>query len=98
MSVKTNKFVIHFDAVYGQIEYDSDNKTFRVLLDDIEKKRSVEQYLNESHAIKNADGNDLMTFHAKSVFPVESLECFKLALTRLWQFTGVYVDWSRPPE
>jgi hypothetical protein len=40
----------------------------------------------------------LQTFHAKTVVPTDSLDSFKLALTRLWQHTGIYVDWSRPPE
>ena len=96
MNQDVHKFVIHFAAEYGQVEYDAQNKTFRVLLSDEQKRQAVEKYLSQSHVIQHADGKDLQTFHAKPVLPVESLESFKLALTRLWQHTGIYVDWSRP--
>ena len=96
MNQDIHKFVIHFAAEYGQVEYDAQNKTFRVLLSDEQKRQAVEKYLSQSHVIQHADGKDLQTFNAKPVMPVESLESFKLALTRLWQHTGIYVDWSRP--
>ena len=96
MNQDVHKFVIHFAAEYGQVEYDAQNKTFRVLLSDEQKRQAVEKYLSQSHVIQHADGKDLQTFNAKPVMPVESLESFKLALTRLWQHTGIYVDWSRP--
>ena len=90
------KVVIHFAAEYGQVEYDVQKKNIRVMLADPEKKQAVEKYLSESHMIQNADGSDLRTFHSREVLPNEDIESFKLALTRLWHHTGVYVDWSRP--
>ena len=96
MNENIHKFVIHFAAEYGQVEYDAMHKSFRVLLDDQAKRQLVEDYLSQSHQIHQADGDDLQTFHTTLVHPVESLESFKLALTRLWQHTGIYVDWSRP--
>ena len=90
------KVVIRFAAQYGQIEYDVAEKTVKVVLDDAEKRQAVEKYLSTRHVIENADGPDLRTFHAKSLIPTESLDSFKLALTRLWHHTGIYVDWSRP--
>lgn len=96
MSGRIFKFVIHFAAEYGQVEYDVQHKSFRVLLDDQEKRQAVEKYLSKSHQIHQADGDDLQTFHTKTVVPTDNLESFKMALTRLWQHTGIYVDWSRP--
>ncbi len=96
MNENIHKFVIHFAAEYGQVEYDAQNKSFRVLLDDQEKRQAVENYLSQAHQIHQADGDDLQTFHTKTVVPVDSLDSFKMALTRLWQHTGIYVDWSRP--
>ena len=96
MTKKIYKFVIHFAAVYGQIEYDAEQKSFRVQLDHDGYRQAVEKYLTQMHEIQVADGDDLRTFHARKIVPVESLDDFKLALTRLWQHTGVYVDWSRP--
>ena len=97
MNQSIHKFVVHFAAEYGQVEYDANKKTFRVLIDNQAKKQSVENYLSQSHQIHQADGDDLQTFHTKTVVPTENLESFKMALTRLWQHTGIYVDWSRPP-
>ena len=96
MNERIFKVVIHFAAEYGQIEYDEAAKTIRVILDDAGKRQAVEKYLAEPHVIQDADGQDLRTFHPKTVVPSESLPSFKLALTRLWHHTGVYVDWSRP--
>jgi len=96
MSGQFFKVVIHVAAEYGQVEYDIANKAVRVILGDVEKKAAVEEYLAATHVIQNADGPDLRTFHPKTLLPTESLESFKLAMTRLWHHTGVYVDWSRP--
>lgn len=96
MGNRVFKVSIHFAAEYGQVEYDTQDKTVRVVLNDAEKKQAVEKYLSEPHVIADADGQDLLTFHSKTVVPTESLVSFKLALTRLWHHTGIYVDWSRP--
>jgi hypothetical protein len=96
MSDRIYKVVVHFDAEYGQIEYDTHEKTIRVLINDQDKRQSVEKYLSEPHVMDSADGSDLRTFHSKNVKALEDLASMKLALTRLWQHTGVYVDWSRP--
>ena len=96
MSDRIFKVVIHFAAEYGQVEYNEATKTARVVLADAEKRQAVEKYLNEPHVIPNADGDDLRTFHPKSLVPTDDLDSFKLALTRLWHNTGIYVDWSRP--
>ena len=96
MSERIYKVVIHFDAEYGQLEYDLQEKTVRVNLNNSEKRQAVEQYLVSPHVIEDADGDDLRTFHAKNIIPIESLDSLKLALTRMWLHTSVYVDWSRP--
>ena len=97
MNDRIFKVVIHFAAEYGQVEYDAATKTVRVNLADAEKRQAVEKYLTEPHVILNADGDDLRTFHPKPLVPTDDLDSFKLALTRLWHHTGIYVDWSRPP-
>ena len=89
------KVVIHFAAEYGQVEYDPRSKTVRVILADSTMRRKVEEYLASSHVIADADGEDLLTFHTKTVVPTENLASMKLALTRMWHHTKVYVDWSR---
>ena len=96
MSDRIFKVVIHFAAEYGQVEYNEATKTARVVLADAEKRQAVEKYLTEPHVILNADGDDLRTFHPKPLVPTDDLDSFKLALTRLWHHTGIYVDWSRP--
>ena len=51
-------------------------------------------YLNDEHAIEHATGLD--TYERLTVKPLESLDNFKLALTRMWEAIDVQVDWSRP--
>lgn len=98
MDEQVFKVVIHFAAEYGQIEYDVRQKSVRVSLADPAMRQAVETYLNAPHVIADADGDDLLTFHAKTVVPTESLASLKLALTRMWHHTKVYVDWSRPSK
>ena len=40
----------------------------------------------------------LMDFTKETVTPLADRESFELALTRLWNETGVQVDWSRPVD
>lgn len=96
MSGNVFKVGIHFAAEYGQVDFDVMEKTIHVIINDSGKKQAVEKYLSEPHVIQNADGTDIHTFHPKSLVPLDDLESFKLAMTRLWHHTGVYVDWSRP--
>ena len=96
MKDRVFKVVIHFAAEYGQIEYDAQEKKVKVELSDSTKRQAVEKYLTSPHVIEDADGNDLLTFHPKTITPTESLSGLKLALTRMWHQTEVYVDWSRP--
>ncbi|MEG6584266.1 hypothetical protein [Dendrosporobacter sp. 1207_IL3150] len=79
----------------GFIEYDTDTKEINVILKDESKRSEVEKYLTTEHVI-NAPQNTLLDFKKCLITPVNNVEDLKLALTRLWQTTGVHVDWSRP--
>ena len=74
----------------GVLSYDTDTKTVTVDLPEQEWIDKVRAYLNEDHAI------GLDTYERLTVKPLESLDNFKLALTRMWEAIDVQVDWSRP--
>ena len=78
----------------GCLAYDTDTKTVTIDLPEQEWIDKVHAYLNEEHTIENATGLD--TYERVQVKPLESLENFKLALTRMWVAIDVQVDWSRP--
>lgn len=78
----------------GFLAYDTDTKTVTIDLPEQEWIDKVHAYLNEEHTIENATGLD--TYERVQVKPLESLENFKLALTRMWVAIDVQVDWSRP--
>ncbi|WIW70461.1 hypothetical protein [Anaerosinus gibii] len=86
---------VHFEEDNGYIEYDIQAKTVNVVLKTPEKKAEVEAYLTASHEI-NVPKDTLMDFEKRVIQPLNSLEELKLALTRMWDATEVYVDWSRP--
>lgn len=90
------KVAIHYDLDCGRIEYNPATHQINVILDNAVKKLLVEEYLKSEQLMPVADGDDLVTFHSKKLNAAESVESFKLVLTRMWQKTGVYVDWSRP--
>ena len=78
----------------GFLSYDTDTKTVTVDLPEQEWVEKVCAYLNEERAIENATGLD--TYERLQVKPLDSLDNFKLALTRMWEAIDVQVDWSRP--
>ena len=78
----------------GFLAYDTDTRTVTIDLPEQEWIDKVHAYLNEKHTIENATGLD--TYERVQVKPLESLENFKLALTRMWEAIDVQVDWSRP--
>lgn len=90
------KVAIHYDIECGQVEYNLQTREISVVLGHSQKKRAVEEYLATTHTMPVADGDDLVTFHTRQLQAKDSIESFKLVLTRMWQKTGVFVDWSRP--
>ncbi|MBP2641807.1 MAG: hypothetical protein H6Q66_2758 [Firmicutes bacterium] len=86
---------IHYLNDYGYIEYDPNTKKAFVKLADNTKRQEVETYLSTEHVFRVAH-KTLLDFEELKTVPTESLENFKLCLTRLWEATDVLVDWSRP--
>jgi len=91
------RVAIHHENDCGYIEYDSATKKIKVVLDDAAIRRSVEAFLNKAHVIREAQ-RGLCDFRELTAVPAESVASLKLVLTRLWQNTGVLVDWSRPVD
>ena len=94
-----NKYsvAISYGDDLGYIEYDKDDNSAQVTLANDEGKQKTEQFLNEVHDIE-VPHQTLLDFTVEKIKPLESLENFQLALTRLWEATGVHVDWSRPVD
>lgn len=88
---------IHYGKSFGRIEYDSETKTAKVVLDNAQKREEVEAYLQQSRTLPHAL-TTLREFERLEIQPLDSLEAFKMALSELWVTTEVLVDWSRPPE
>lgn len=95
----SNKFsvAISYNNALGYVDYDGENKTIAVTLGDEEGKRLAEEYLAEKHDI-NVPHETLRDFTTETVVPNADVRSFQLAMTRLWEATGVYVDWSRPVD
>lgn len=91
------KVGIHFGDEFGHIEYCPAEKKVAVILDNAEKREAVEKYLLTEQIINTAQ-HSLLDFKEMANNPVADLNIFKLALTRLWNKTGVLVDWSRPVD
>lgn len=86
---------IHFNEDIGYVEYNEVERKAKVVLGDELKKTAVEEFLTKMHEIR-VPQETLRDFVDKKVDALADLESFKLAMTRLWGQTGVYVDWSRP--
>ena len=81
----------------GYIEYNAQNKTAQVILAEEEGKQKTEDFLNQIHEIE-IPHETLLDFTAEKIDPQADKKSLELALTRLWEATGVHVDWSRPVD
>ncbi len=86
---------ISYGENLGYVEYDGGK--INVVLDNETGRRKAEEFLAQEHEIK-IPHETLLDFTAEKINPQASVEDLKLALTRLWEVTGVHVDWSRPVE
>ena len=88
---------ISYGENLGYVEYDDAQKKIIVVLDDEDGRRKAENFLTTVHEIK-IPHETLLDFTAEKINPQADVESLKIALTRLWEATGVHVDWSRPVE
>ena len=88
---------ISFKGNLGWVEFDEAEKKVVVNLDDDEGKTLAEKFLTTPHKIK-IPHETLLDFTSETIDPNLSAENLKIVLTRLWEATGVHVDWSRPVE
>ena len=88
---------ISYKGSLGWVEYDEATREVKVNLGDEEGKRLAEKFLTTTHEIK-IPHETLLDFTAESIDPNLSAENLKIVLTRLWEATGVHVDWSRPVD
>ncbi|MBQ3450763.1 MAG: hypothetical protein IJL12_07220 [Selenomonadaceae bacterium] len=88
---------ISYKGSLGWVEFDEATKKVLVTLGDEEGRTLAENFLTTTHEIK-IPHETLLDFTAEVINPNESAENLKIVLTRLWEATGVHVDWSRPVE
>ena len=81
----------------GYIEYDAENKKAVVVLAENEGKQKIEDFLSKIHEIE-IPHETLLDFTAEKINPIADVKSFQIALTKLWEETGVHVDWSRPVD
>ncbi|MBQ8698316.1 MAG: hypothetical protein IJ521_04900 [Schwartzia sp.] len=92
-----NKFsvAVHYGDALGYIEFDGDARKAVVTLPDEEGRKKAEDYLAKPHDIA-VPNMTLMDFETKTIDPMADVRSFQIAMTRIWEETEVYVDWSRP--
>ena len=88
---------ISFKGSLGYVEYDETARKVVVNLGDAEGKTLAEKFLTTPHEIQ-IPHETLLDFTAETIDPNLSAENLKIVLTRLWEATGVHVDWSRPVD
>ena len=86
---------ISYGEDLGYVEFD--NGKINVVLGNEVGKRKAEEFLAQLHEIQ-IPHETLLDFTEEKINPQADVESLKLALTRLWEATGVHVDWSRPVE
>ncbi|BBB90822.1 MAG TPA: hypothetical protein PKA28_18995 [Methylomusa anaerophila] len=92
---KPFKVAIHYDNDCGYVEYVPETKKIRVVLGNDQKRGEIEEYLAKEHVLRVA-GQHLLDFSETRVKAADNVDNLQLVLTRIWEKTGVLVDWSRP--
>ena len=83
----TYSVAISYGDVLGWIDYDGSAHRAEVHLADEKGRTAVEEFLAKDHEVE-VPHKTLMDFTKETITP----------LTRLWNDTGVQVDWSRPVD
>ena len=97
MSDKIYSVAVSCRDSIGWVEYDREAKTVKVCLEDAQAGTDAEKFLSEKHEIR-VPHETLRDFTEVTVDPLADEKSFQLVLTRLWENTGVHVDWSRPVD
>jgi len=88
---------ISYGESLGYVEYDNAQNKVIVVLGDEDGRRKAENFLTTIHEIK-VPHETLLDFTAEKINPQADVASLKIALTRMWEVTGVHVDWSRPVD
>lgn len=88
---------ISYKENLGYVEYDAESKKISVTLAEEEGKRKAEDFLSVTHKIA-VPHETLLDFTEEEINPQADVKSLQIALTRLWEETGVHVDWSRPVD
>ncbi len=81
----------------GYMEYDEKAKTVNIVLANEIAKQKVDEFLHSELTLQ-VPHETLHDFTTITINPLDDVETFQLALTRLWETTNVHVDWSRPVD
>ena len=88
---------VSYNGALGYVEYDEENKKVNVVLGDEDGKNKAEEFLSKVHEIQ-IPHETLLDFTEEKIDPQKDADSLKIVLTRMWEATGVHVDWSRPVE
>lgn len=89
------KVALDYQNLDGVVCYDEMTRTIRVELADEERCRAVRDYLAKPVTLNLPGPTCADPYVETSVNAADSVDDFTLALTRLWEKTGVLVQWSR---
>ena len=93
----TYSVAISYGDVLGWIDYGGSARCAEVHLGGEKGRTAVEEFLAKDHEVE-VPHKTLMDFTKETITPLANRESLTLALTRLWNDTGVQVDWSRPVD
>ena len=88
---------VSYNDSLGYVEFDEAAHKMDIVLTDEQGRAAAEKFLTEPHDI-NVPHDNLMDFTVETINPLADVRSFQITLTRLWEETGVHVDWSRPVE
>lgn len=95
--MKQDKITISHGGKYGSIAFDPVNKSVAIVLEDSAVKSIILNYLQKEHIINTPD-QSATKFSNKKYYAFDSLDSFNVVMSRMWENTGVHVDWSIPSD
>ncbi len=90
---------LNYEGHYGYVEFDGDSKNLTVHIPEhSEMETKVREFLTTPQTMDIPKVDNIREFQTVTLTATDSIDVFKIVLTRLWVNTQVLVEWSMPPR
>lgn len=95
----TECITLNYEGNYGYVEFNDETKELHIFIPNSSAmEQTVREYLTTPQTMDIPGKNGIREFETVTLHALDSVEVFKIVMTRLWVNTQVLVEWSIPPK